>query len=137
MNRHPLSLQPGTVVEVAIPFGPITIRHPGIVTDQRGRDGLPTVINASKRRDRTHTEETWTSFTGGGAAVVRHIRSPLSPDERLRRARADLGRPWNLFHANCEHAVARWIGTPETSPQLVTGVLVAALLATAVVVLRR
>lgn len=121
---HPSQLPAGTVVEVAVKVGLITVRHPGLVTDAIGHDGLPTVINASKRRDRLHTEESWSSFTEGASATIVPMGAMVSVPEMLRRARADLGRPWNLFAANCEHAIARWRGLHETSPQLVAGVAI-------------
>lgn len=137
---HPALLPPGTVVSVKVTVGPMTVEHPGLVTDSRGPDGLPTVINASKRRDRRHTEETWSSFTEGAVATVVPMPSAVPVPEMLRRARADLGRPWDLFAANCEHAIARWRGLRETSPQLVAGVALTfatVLVVTALVATRR
>lgn len=119
---HPRSIPPGTVVTVPVAVGPLTVSHPGLVTDRLGPDGLPTVINASKRRARLVIEEAWSSFTEGKVANIEAMSSNVSVHEMLRRARADVGRRWDLISANCEHAIRRWRGLPVESPQLRFGV---------------
>lgn len=115
---HPRSIPPGTVVAVPVRVGPMTIMHPGLSTEQLGPDGLPTVISASKRRARRVVEEAWSSFTDGQVASIQEMASTVSVPEMLYRARADLGKRWDLLSSNCEHAVRQWRGLPKDSPQL-------------------
>jgi hypothetical protein len=132
---HPSQVPAGTVVAVPIRVGLLTVVHPGLVTDRCGPDGLPTVINASKRRDRRHVEETWSQYAEGNPVTLQRMPTTVGVAEMLRRARADLGKPWDLLGANCEHAIRRWRGLVVESPQLQAGIVLAAVVALALAAL--
>jgi hypothetical protein len=40
------------------------------------------------------------------------------PEKLIAYARAEIGKPWNLFDNNCEHFVCRVHGIVQRSPQL-------------------
>jgi hypothetical protein len=112
-------LRPGTAVYVPAQAaaGAVTVNHLGIISNRRDAQGLPLVVNASKRTGRVE-EETWANFTQGHDATVASIEAQYPPLEIVRRARSKIGHRWDLFLANCEH-FASWArnGVAE-SPQL-------------------
>lgn len=132
---YPSQLAPGTVV--AVPFCRNGVRgeHVGIVTEVRDRrTGEPTVISASKKLGYVG-EEWWSDFSDGQAAQIVPLRGRLASAQVLRRARSQLGRPWRLFSANCEHFV-RWVhGVVPKSPQVRRGLAIAGVVGVAGVAL--
>lgn len=109
-----MSYAPGDCVGVEAYGG--TVHHVGIVTDEIGADGCPRVISTSQKW-RHVIEQDWSDFAAGGE--VRPIKwfSLYSPAETVVRARARLGRPYDLLRYNCEHLVKDVFGSAIESPQ--------------------
>lgn len=99
--------QPGDVVRVRVNG---FIEHEGIMTET-GR-----VISNSRRRGGVF-EESVRDFADG--RQVDHIGrlSNLSTDTVLARARAQIGRPYQAYHYNCQHFVRNCYGLRTGSPQ--------------------
>ena len=104
---------PGSLVSVSTSF--LAITHYGIVTD-RMRDGLPMIISCSRRRGMV-AEESWSEFADGSEVSVVGSACTLPVWEVLGRARAELGRGWDLFRFNCEHFVELAYGRRPQSRQ--------------------
>jgi len=110
-----MSYSPGDCVSVEAYGG--TVRHVGIVTDETGADGCPRVISTSQKW-RSVIEQDWTDFAQGYPVTpVSGWHSTYSPEETVERARARLGRPYDLLRYNCEHFVKDVYGQPIQSPQ--------------------
>ncbi len=103
---------------LAVRFGPVT--HVGLASD-RLHNWEPTVISSSFKRGCV-IEEPLSAFAEGKKVELVGYPGCLHPHEVLRRARAELGRPWRLFD-NCEHFVHRAHGLEPRSPQLATAML--------------
>ena len=88
-----LSIIPGSVVEVCLPFG---IKHRGIITE------LGTVVAGSKRLGRV-SEEDIHSFTGGRPIHSVSYPSNRPPSAVVQEARSRIGEQWELFSRNCQH----------------------------------
>lgn len=93
----PETAPPGSIVAVRVG----TIWHEGLISDRRDLDGLPMVINKSKRTRRVE-EEPFRIFAPRWSRV-RLIGYPsrLPSSLVLERARARIGEPWSL-EQNCE-----------------------------------
>lgn len=131
MVRHrSLYPPPGTAVYVRCGL----YDHVGIVTDRRGEapPHAPFVISNSKRQGCVR-EEPWADFAGDDSVVQETYPGTLPPDEVVRRARALVGRRYELLRFNCEHFVCEAHGVPAHSPQLAAALAAAAGLAVAVV----
>ena len=99
--------RPGTAISVGV--GPF--RHVGIAP------GGGRVISCSRRAGEVR-EESIQEFCGDRDWRTERLRTDLSPDVVIARARSRSGQSYNLFAWNCEH-FARWaMGLPAKSPQL-------------------
>jgi hypothetical protein len=97
----------GAIIRVASGWGPY---HYGIVAEPTL--GTQTVVHNTKGKGVQHT--TLDEFSDGRPIEVRRIpRSYGDGDTVLRRAKSQIGKPYDLFSANCEHFV-NWAieGTP-------------------------
>ena len=120
-------LAPSEVVSVPMPGG---IEHFGIVTDNHLDGGYPTIISPSKHR-RAVVEETPFQFSKGAPILAHGHWGDQFWEDTLERARANLGRPYRLFDANCEHFVRFCSGLQPESPQLQNAVGAACVIAAA------
>ena len=108
-------IQPGSLLRAKSPG--LRVDHWGIA----GRsldDGTPTVVHNTLAGVQVTC---WEQFAAGRPVEV--IWAPESPQQQaaaLHRAYSQIGQPYNLFRANCEH-FATWVvtGVPQ-SPQLRT-----------------
>lgn len=119
----PESVRPGTIIAVRIG----QVWHEGLVSDVRDLDGLPMVINKSKRTRRVE-EEPFRIF------APRYLRTRvvgypgrLPAPEVLSRARARIGEPWTLVQ-NCERFARSCHGRPRSPTIEAAGVLASALI---------
>lgn len=110
--------------------------HLGIVSDRYGADGQPMVLHASHLLGRV-VEAPASDFVQMAVGPVRFVGywGDLPPEEVLRRARAQIGKPYKLLSANCEHFATGVHGLEPTSPQLRNAAAGTVVLATAVGVL--
>ncbi len=107
---------PGTVLRVGSQWG---FHHYGI-TD-RPSWGTETVIHATKGRGVESTS--LAEFAAGHPVEV--ARSPQSSSEQntiLQRAYSQIGKPYALFDANCEHFVNWVLSGVAYSKQLSIGI---------------
>lgn len=105
------ALRPGVIVAVEV----WPIWHVGIVSDERGPDGLPRVLSRS-RRTGIAADEPWQTFAQTRRALPVAIvgyPSRRSPAEVLEAARRALGTPWNPLR-NCEHFAWSAHGMPHS-----------------------
>lgn len=109
-----LSHPPGTIIEVDFRL----FKHPALVSDAYGSDGLPTVIHNSLRFGGVR-ETTWTDCVGNWPFRVAGNVGYLAPVV-LMRARSAIGTPYDLFKFNCDHFVRWACGLKPESPQLRT-----------------
>lgn len=139
-----MSFAPGTVLACKVPVlgGVMTVTHVGIATEgYEWFSGEQTVISASKFAGRKVVEQSLSVFSGGAPVTATQLRPKLPVHEVLVRARAALGRGWDLIDSNCEHFVRWALGYEPESPQLRSGVamggLVLLLVATGILFTRR
>lgn len=93
----PETAPPATIIAVRVG----TIWHEGIVSDRRDLDGLPMVLNKSKRTRRVE-EEPFRVFAPRWSKMrVIGYPSRLPSSTVIERARTRIGEPWSLQH-NCE-----------------------------------
>lgn len=93
----PTTAAPGTIVAVRVG----TIWHEGLISDRRDLDGLPMVINKSKRTRRVEEEPFRIFAPRYSRTRIVGYPSGLPSSIVLERARARIGEPWSLEH-NCE-----------------------------------
>ena len=93
----PETARPGTIVAVRVG----QIWHEGIVSDRRDADGLPMVVNKSKRTRRVDEEPFRVFAPRGSRTRVVGYPSKLPAPTVLERARTRIGEPWSL-RENCE-----------------------------------
>jgi hypothetical protein len=95
--------------------------HKGILADQRGGDGWPTVLHKSKHFGKA-LETSMTDFSSRRVGPIRSDGFPsrLASWQVLQRARQQSNQPWSLTD-NCEHYVSRSHGLAPNSPQLQAG----------------
>ena len=112
-----MPFHPGEVIAVRV-YG--IFWHVGIVTP------WSTVISSSRRHGGV-TEQGLNEFAGG--KPIRRVGYPgqLPSHTVVARASSQLGRPWKLFDANCEHFALWAHGLNPESPQLKTALGVFAL----------
>lgn len=104
---------PGTVLSV--PGGPV--EHFGMLTGQHVFGRRVTIISPSKRRGAV-VEELPMQFSDGAPILAHGPWGDLPWQEKMKIARANLGRPYHLFLGNCEHFVRICSGLEPESPQL-------------------
>lgn len=94
------------------------IVHVGILSDARGRDGLPTVVHSSKLY-KCVLETTMPAFAANALTPIRSLGYPgtLRPELVVARARSRIGQAWSPLQ-NCEHFATWCHGLAPTSPQL-------------------
>jgi len=103
----------GTVIFV-VTWG--VFKHKGIVSD-RWWNGKPMVLANSPRSG--VVEQSWDEFVGSQEAfILNGFISNLPVLLVMQRARALLGRPYELFNYNCDHYVNEAHGRPVVSEQL-------------------
>jgi hypothetical protein len=85
------------------------------------------VISCSRRRGGV-AEESIVEFSQGSPITPVDYPGTLPPFQVLWQARNLLGTRWDLFRFNCEHFVRLAHGLEPQSPQLQSGVALAALL---------
>lgn len=112
-DLHSAVPPPGTPVKIR--FG--IYHHYAIVSD-RIVDGKPTLISLS-RRSGTVAEEAWDEVARGRPVRSSRLRSTLSPDLVVSRARSRIGeRRYKLLTSNCEHFARECLGLPVRCRQL-------------------
>lgn len=129
----PARYQPGTVL--ITDRGPYN--HKGILAEPPLLGREPTVVSASKRKGQV-VEEPFREFLGG-EAFLGTAYTPASRQEGIaavRRARRWLGQSYDLFRNNCEHLIERAYNRRPRSKQLIAGVVIGALIALALVIVR-
>lgn len=119
LAQYPKGLLPGDAVAVEVVGGPVAqvLRtHFGVVSrvDARGR----VWVVSSSRRTGACVEERLGDFAQGGDVVRADLPRLRPADEVVRRARALLGRPWDLLEANGEHVVRHALGLGWRSLQV-------------------
>lgn len=107
-------LEPSTVLSVRMPNG---IVHFGILSDDHESGGEPTIISASKLRGAV-VEETPIEFSLGFPICAHGLWGDQTWEDTVENARANLGKPYRIFNANCEHFVRFCTGLVPESPQL-------------------
>jgi hypothetical protein len=103
MEKH----RPGSVVGVWKGF----YKHVGILTE------CSTVI-ASSSQQGCIQEIPIHEFAMGKPTTVEGYPGIRRPEKVVAYARAEIGKPWNLFNSNCERFVRRAHGIVQRSPQL-------------------
>lgn len=117
-----MSTKTGDVVGVDVYVSGLgVVTHKGIVSDDRGPDGLPKILHASKFVGRV-AETSATTFVHRAVAGAR-LRNLGYPGRLPRalvvaRGRARIGVAYDLALANCEHFVSWCHGLAPSSPQL-------------------
>lgn len=105
------------VVAVPVMTEAGVISHKGLVSDKMGFDGYREIIHNAKLHGQV-VEDSLTGFcvkAVGPVELVGYL-GKLPPDEVLRRARSQLGTPWQFFY-NCEHFVCWCHGVEPKSPE--------------------
>ena len=116
--------QPGDVL--AVDFG--LYAHVGVLSDRLDeRTDEPLVFSSTWRRGAIH-EEPISEFAQGRPVVRVGYPGALPRATVVSRARALVGRPWNLLWDNCEHFVREAHGLRRISPQVRTAAVVATVL---------
>jgi hypothetical protein len=117
-NIPPSFLLPGTVVTAPMRNWLGLTQHFGIVTNQRGPDGMPVMV-ANSRSAGGPAEESWVKFTEGRAQHSgAYYPSALAPELVLANAYGMFGSRYHLLKWNCEHYVNACHGLPATSRQV-------------------
>lgn len=109
--------KPGAPIKI----GCFAYDHYAIVSD-RVQENKPTLISLSFRTG-TVAEEPWDEVVRGRKVTPSRLQSSLTPEEIVRRARAEVEqRRYNLITRNCEHFVREMLGLPARSLQIETAV---------------
>lgn len=131
MTDKPVIGRPGDYRVGCILSVPVTtevgiIDHKGIMCDQLGPDGLPTVLHNAKLFDQI-IETTMTDYNLMSVGAISSEGYPgiLPPAEVLKRGRSQIGLPWKPWY-NCEHYVHWAHGLEVRSPQMRSGMKKAA-----------
>ena len=111
-------LPPGTIVTAPMKGWLGLTQHFGLITHQRGADGMPVMV-ANSLSSRGPAEESWDKFTEGkGLHTSASYPSALTPDAVLANAYRLFGSRYHLLKWNCEHYVNACHGLPVISRQV-------------------
>ena len=94
----------GEIISVKWHFG---VEHDGIYTAKG------TVISASARTGQV-MEEDLKTFSGGKAIVSKGYPSDLPPETIEQKARAKIGKTYNLLSYNCQHFASECHGKKKS-----------------------
>ena len=120
----------GANIRVPSGWGPY---HYGIVAEPVS--GTQTVVHNTKGKGVQHT--TLEEFSGG--QIIEIVRAPQSFRDVniiLRRAKSQIGKPYDLFSANCEHFV-NWVIEETPRSEQLAFVVVASLVIGGVILATR
>ena len=108
----------GTIVTAPMKGWLGLTRHFGLVTHQRGADGMPVMV-ANSMASGGPAEESWDKFTEGkGLHTGAYYPSAREPDAVLANAYRLFGTRYHLLKWNCEHFVNVCHGLPAKSRQV-------------------